>query len=612
MLKFIRALIQPYRRTLCVIFLAMLVEAGMSLAAPWPLKIILDDVVKKHGQPTGISRFMYDHFAHGDPMHFAAVIAILFVVIAILGSVASYIDNYYTESVGQWVAYDLRLKVYTHLQRLSLGYYSTHETGSILSTLTTDIQTIQGFASSQTLNILVDMLTIVCMLGLMFWLNWDFTLIALAVTPFLLLFVSRFKKSVKAATHEVRKQQSEIVSVVQEGLQSMQVVEAFGQEKTEERMLADVSQSAVNAALKARSVKSLLSPVVSITVAACTALVLWRGSALILAGSMSIGSLTVYLAYLSRFFKPVKDLATTTNAIAQVSVGTERVRAILDADGSIPDDPNGIEPESLRGEIEMRHVAFGYDAETKVLSDVSVTIKPGDFVGVVGMTGSGKSTLMSLLPRFYDVSSGELLVDGEDVRKYKLAWLRNQIGYVMQETILFRGTILDNILFGHPGATRDDAIEAAKLANADEFITRMPLGYDTVVGERGSTLSGGQRQRIGIARVMIRRNPILLLDEPTAALDTESEKLVIDGLEKLMRDKTVIAIAHRLSTIRNANLILVLANGVIAESGTHEELLSRNGIYAGLYHVQFNAASETATEISSPIDQTRNIECPVP
>jgi subfamily B ATP-binding cassette protein MsbA len=586
MLKFIRDLTQPYRRTLCVIFLAMLVEAGMSLAAPWPLKIILDDVVKKHSQPTGISKFLYEHFAHGDSIHFAAVSAVLFVLIAILGSVASYIDNYYTESIGQWVAYDLRLKVYTHLQRLSLGYYSTHETGSILSTLTTDIQTIQGFASSQTLNILVDILTILCMLGLMFWLNWDFTLIALAITPFLLFFVSRFKKAVKAATHEVRKQQSEVVSVVQEGLQSMQVVEAFGQEKTEEHILADVSQSAVNAALKARSVKSLLSPVVSITVAACTALVLWRGAALIRAGSMSIGSLTVYLAYLNRFFKPVKDLATTTNAIAQVSVGTERVRAILDADGSIPDDPNGIEPESLRGEIELRHVAFGYDVTTRVLSDVSVKIKPGDFVGVVGMTGSGKSTLMSLLPRFYDVSSGEILLDGQDVRKYKLPWLRNQIGYVMQETILFRGTILDNILFGHPGATRDEAIEAAKLANADEFIRRMPLGYDTLVGERGSTLSGGQRQRIGIARVMIRRNPILLLDEPTAALDTESEKLVIDGLETLMHGKTVIAIAHRLSTIRDASLILVLAEGVIAESGTHEELLSRNGIYAGLYRVQ--------------------------
>jgi ABC-type multidrug transport system fused ATPase/permease subunit len=599
-------LIRPYRRTLVVIFFAMLIEAGMSLAAPWPLKMILDDVVTSHTKSTGVPLYLYQHFAHGSAIHFAAIAAALFVVIAIVGSVASYIDNYYTESVGQWVGYDLRLRVYSHLQRLSLGYYNTHETGTILSTLTTDIQTVQGFASSQTLNILVDMLTIVCMLGLMFWMNWDFTLIALAVTPFLLLFVSRFKKAVKAATHEVRKQQSEIVSVVQEGLQSIQVIEAFGQEKTEERLLADVSSAAVSAALKARSVKSLLSPIVSITVACCTALVLWRGAALVLAGSMTVGSLTVYLAYLTRFFKPVKDLATTTNAIAQVSVGTERIRAILDTDNYIPDDPDGLTPNVLTGDIELRKVSFGYDAATQVLNDVSFKIKAGDFVGIVGMTGSGKSTVMSLLPRFYDVTSGEVLIDGKDIRKYKLNYLRDQIGYVMQETILFRGTILDNIAFGRPGATRDEIIAAAKLANADEFITNMPLGYDTVVGERGSTLSGGQRQRIGIARVMVRNNPILLLDEPTAALDSESEKLVIDGLQALMRGKTVIAIAHRLSTIRQANLILVLADGAIAESGTHAELLALNGIYAALHRTQFDPEADGAVtrEHQTPVALT--------
>jgi ABC-type multidrug transport system fused ATPase/permease subunit len=593
MFQFLRSLIQPYRRTLGVIFFAMLVEAGTSLAAPWPLKLILDSVVKSRSRPSAVSQYLFVHFAHGSTVHFAAVSAVLFVLIAVIGSAASYVDSYYTESVGQWVAYDLRLRVYSHLQRLSLGYYNTHETGAILSTLTTDIQTIQGFASSQTLNILIDFLTIICMLGLMFWLNWDFTLIALAVTPFLLLFVSRFKTAVKAATHEVRKQQSEIVSVAQEGLQSIQVVEAFGQEKAEERALAAVSHAAVNAALKARGVKALLSPVVSITVAVCTATVLWRGASLIVAGSMSVGSLTVYLAYLSRFFKPVKDLATTTNAIAQVSVGTERVRALLDADGYIPDDPAGIKAESLLGDIELRNVAFSYDTGTQILTDVSVQIKAGEFVGIVGTTGSGKSTMMTLVPRFYDVTSGELLVDGRDVRAYKLSSLRDQIGYVMQETILFRGTIADNIAFGRPDATRADVIEAAALANADEFIRNMPLGYDTMVGERGATLSGGQRQRIGIARVMIRKNPILLLDEPTAALDSESEALVIAGLETLMHGKTVIAIAHRLSTIRKADLILVLHEGSIAESGTHEQLMAMNGIYAGLYQIQFNTEPGT-------------------
>ncbi len=528
---------------------------------------------------------------HGSKMHFASVAALVFVVIAVLGAVASYIDNYYTESVGQYVAHDLRMRMYHHLQRLSLGYYNTHQTGTILSTITSDIQTIQGFASSSTLNILVDLLTIVCMLGLMFWLNWDFTLIAVAVTPFLLLFVSRFKKAVKKATHEVRKEQSEIVAVVQQGLESMQVVKAFGQEKVEEELLQEVSHATVSAALKARSVKALLSPVVTITVAACTAIVLWRGAALILAGSMTVGGLTVYLAYLTKFFKPVKDLATTTNAIAQAAVGAERVRAILDTDSVTPEKPDALEPETLVGDIEFEHVAFGYDPATPILTDVSFKIRPGEFVGVVGPTGAGKSTIVSLIPRFYDVQSGAIRIDGKDIADYKLEALRHQIGYVLQETILFRGTIAENIAFGRPNATKEEIIAAAKLANADEFISHMPKGYDTMVGERGSTLSGGQRQRIGIARVMVRNSPILMLDEPTAALDSESEKLVIDALERLMKGRTVITIAHRLSTIRDADQIIVISNGVVAENGSHDELIALNGIYAELHRTQFDTGT---------------------
>ena len=518
-----------------------------------------------------------------------------FVAIAMLGAAASYIDNYYTESVGQWVAHDLRMRTYHHLQRLSLGYFNTHETGTILSTITADIQTIQGFASSSTLDILIDMLTIVCMLGLMFWLNWDFTLIAVAVTPFLLLFVTRFKKAVKKATHEVRKEQSEILAVVQQGLESMTAIQAFGQEKAEEDLLAGVSHATVNAALRARSIKSLLSPVVTVTVAVCTAIVLWRGAALILHGAMTIGSLTVYLAYLTKFFKPVKDLATTTNAVAQAAVGAERVRAILETDAVVPEKADGLAPDVLTGEIEFENVAFGYDPALAVLKDVSFKIKAGQFVGLVGPTGSGKSTVVSLIPRFYDAQSGTIRVDGQDIRDYLLKPLRDQIGYVLQDTILFRGTILENIAFGRPNATREEVIAAAKLANADEFISRMPLGYETMVGERGSTLSGGQRQRIGIARVMVRNSPILLLDEPTAALDSESEKLVIEALERLMKGRTVITIAHRLSTIRDADQIIVINGGVVAESGSHDELMARDGIYAGLHRTQFDTAPTPTT-----------------
>jgi ABC-type multidrug transport system fused ATPase/permease subunit len=592
MWRLIRELIRPYRITLLVILSAMLVETAMSLAAPWPLKIIIDNVVGHHRLTPWVDNLVRPMLDGGQKMQVAAFAALAALLIAVLGAVASYVDNYYTESVGQWVAHDLRMRTYHHLQRLSLGYYNTHQTGTLLSTITTDIQTIQGFASSASLDILVDLFTILSMLGLMFWLNWDFTLIALGVTPFLLLFVSRFKKSVKKATHEVRKEQSEIVAVVQQGLESMQVVQAFGRQELQQKQLGEVSHATVDAALKARRIKSLLSPIVAITVAACTAVVLWRGSWLILHDRMTVGALTVFLAYLSKFFKPVKDLATMTNQIAQAAVGVERVRAILDTDTIIEEKPDAAEPGPLTGAIEFQNVAFGYDPDLPVLRDVNFTIEPGQFIGVVGPTGAGKSTVLSLIPRFYDPLSGVVRIDGKDLRDLKLQDLRDQIGYVLQDTVLFRGTIAENIAFGRPDATSDEIIAAAKLANADEFITKMPNGYNTMVGERGATLSGGQRQRIGIARVMVRNSPILLLDEPTAALDTESEQLVIDALERLMKGRTVITIAHRLSTIRDADRIIVISGGVVAEAGTHDELLALGGIFSSLYKAQFKGEAE--------------------
>ncbi len=568
----------------------------MTLAAPWPLKVILDSVVGNHKLSPWLAHLVGPMLSKGNRLTVAGLAALALLVFATVGALASYVDSYYTESVGQWVAHDLRMRTYDHLQRLSLGYYSKHATGTILSTITTDIQTIQGFASGSTLDILVDLLTIFCMLGLMFWLNWDFTLIAVAITPVLLLFVSRFKKAVKSATREVRKEQSQIVAVVQEGLENMPAVIAFGREKAEVQLLEAVSHATVQAALKARRVKALLSPVVTITVAGCTAVVLWRGAALILGGVMTIGSLTVYLAYLNRFFKPVKDLATTTNAIAQVTVGAERVRDLLDADSVIPENPTGFVADAVAGSIEFQHVAFGYEPGLPVLKDVTFQITPGQFVGIVGQTGCGKSTLVSLIPRFYDVHAGAIVIDGQDVRNYRLNALREQIGYVLQDTVLFRGTILENIAFGRPRATRDEVVAAAKLANADTFIESLPDGYDTVVGERGSTLSGGQRQRIGIARVMLRDSPILLLDEPTAALDSETEMVVVEALERLKKGRTVIAIAHRLSTIRSADKIIVINKGVVAESGTHSGLMALDKLYASFHRTQFDpqaAAGQT-------------------
>jgi subfamily B ATP-binding cassette protein MsbA len=592
-------MIRPYRGWVVVVFVAMLAETAMSMAGPWPLKIVIDNVLGTHPLPEWL-RWVHDLPGGGSKMGLALFAALAVVAIAAIGALATYIDNYYTESVGQCVANDLRLKIYDHLQHLSLGYYDRQQTGVLLSTITNDVATVQNFASSNTLDIVVDLLTIVGILGLMLWLQWDFALICVGVTPFLLLFVSRFKKAVKKAQHQVRLHQADIVTVVQQGLESMRVVKAFGREQLEEAHLTEASQATVDAALKARRVKSLLSPIVSIVVAGCTAYVLWRGASLIVADAMTIGALTVFLAYLTKFFKPVQDLAKMTNAIAQTSVALERIQAILDADNVIPERPNAQVLVSARGEIALDNVAFGYDPKIPILRGVNFRIEPGQMVGIVGTTGGGKSTVVGLIPRFYDPDSGSVMIDGVDLRDYTKASLRGQIGFVLQETVLFRGTIRENIAYGCPDATEDQIIEAAKLANAHDFIAAMPGGYGTLVGERGLTLSGGQRQRIGIARAIIRNAPILILDEPTAALDTESERLVIEGLERLMKGRTVITIAHRLSTIRDADKIIVLKDGVVAEEGNHDQLLANNGVYAELHRIQYEQPAGVPPTAQAP------------
>jgi ABC-type multidrug transport system fused ATPase/permease subunit len=586
-IRLIRDIVRPYRGSLALVLCAMIVETLMSLAGPWPLKVILDNVVSgkplPHWMPGGAAKMQIALWAG------AAVVAI-----AVIGALASYLDSYLSESVAQSVAHDLRMRTYHHLQGLSLAYYDKHQVSASLSTLTTDIETIQDFASSGTLSILIDLLSVGGMLVLMFWLNWDFALIAASVTPFLLWFVSRFKKAVKDATKQVRQNESEIVAVEMQGLESQRVVEAFGTQDLEEARLRKVSRAALQSALRARKIKSSLSPIVTVTVAVCTAFVLWRGAALAMAGVMSAGVLTVFLSYLARFFKPVQDLAKMTNSIAQTAVAAERIQAILQTGEVIPERPGARIPTFVRGEIAFEHVAFRYDSEAPVLRDVSFRIEPGQFVGIVGPTGSGKSTIISLIPRFYDPTSGRVLIDGVDVRDYQLQGLRQQFGFVLQDTVLFRGTIRENIAYGRPNATTGEILEAARLANADEFIQRMPYGYQTIVGDRGLTLSGGQRQRLGIARALVRNSPVLILDEPTAALDVEAEERVMEALERLMKGRTVVMIAHRLATLQAADKIIVVKDGSVAEEGTHQYLLSLNGVYAGLHKAQEESRSAEA------------------
>jgi ABC-type multidrug transport system fused ATPase/permease subunit len=572
----------------------MILETLMSLAGPWPLKIILDNVVGTTHLPPWLAHFVGPLEAGVARRQVALWVSAGAIVIAAIGAGASYLDSYWSENVAQSVAHDLRMRTYHHLQRLSLAYYDKHQVSASLSTLTTDIETIQAFASSGTLAILVDLLSVIGMLALMFWLNWDFALVVASVAPFLLWFVSRFKKAVKKATKEVRLNQAEIIAVEMYGLQSQRVVEAFGTQELEEARLSKVSRAAVQSALQARKIKSSLSPIVTATVAVCTAFVLWRGAELMVTGAMTAGVLTVFLSYLARFFKPVQDLAKMTNSIAQTAVATERIQTILETNDIIRERPNARIPKVLRGEITFDHVAFRYDSEAPVLRDVSFRIEPGQFVGIVGPTGSGKSTIISLIPRFYDPTEGRVTIDGVDIRDYQLQGLRQQFSFVLQDTVLFRGTVRENIAYGRPDATPDEIVEAAQLANAHEFIERMPYGYQTIVGERGMTLSGGQRQRLGIARALVRNSPVLILDEPTAALDVEAEDRVMEALERLMKGRTVVMIAHRLATLRAADKVIVVKDGLVTEEGTHHHLLSLGGVYADLHKAQEETRSAEA------------------
>jgi len=579
-------LLRPRRRTLAAILAAMLVQTATSLAAPWPLKIVIDTVVGGQRQPEWIEWLLTAIGGVGDETHVAMAAGVATVLIAVVTGSAMYAIGYFTESLSQSIGNDLRVRLYSHLQELSLAYYDTTRVGTILSTLTSDVQTIQSFASTATLNIVTNALTVVGMVVVMLLCRWDFTLIAVAVTPLLAILVLKVNKAVRTAVREVRAHQSDLVATLQEGLQSIQVVQAFGREDHQAQQVATASMNTVAAWLNARRVSSLLSPIVGLAIALCTGLVLWRGSLLILTGAMTIGALTVFLAYLAKFFQPIRDIAQMANSVAQVSVAFERVVELMESDKVIAESTAPVDPSRLGGELTFDHVAFGYHPEVPVLKDISFTVKPGQMVGIVGATGCGKSTIAGLIPRFRDPDAGTITVDGVDIREYGLRKLRSQIGFVLQDTVLLRGTVRDNIAFGRPDATDDEIVEAAKLANAHEFIVRMPNGYESAIGDRGMTLSGGQRQRIGIARAIIRENPILILDEPTAALDAESEHLVVEALERLVAGRTVIAIAHRLSTLRNADKIVVVKDGIIAEEGSHQQLMAVDGAYARLHHLQ--------------------------
>jgi subfamily B ATP-binding cassette protein MsbA len=584
-------LLRPHRRALWLGLLAIAGESVADVLQPWPLKVVLDNVITHKAQHGWLTDTIHRTIGQ-NTMHILLAACAAVMVIALMDAVCTYGEKWVTTTVGQWVTHDLRRTLYAQVQRLSLSYHDKSKTGDLISRVTDDIDAIQTFIVSGLLSIVVDIATIAGMIAVLFYLSWRMTLIAMTVVPVLFTIVYTYTRKVKKYTRAVRKQQGKMLNVVQEVLGSMRVVKAFARENYENRRLEGESLEVVEAALKARRLKAKLVPLVSIVTGIGTALVLYVGGVGALKAGITGGTIVVFLTYIKNMYKPMQDISKIMDSYSKAEVGYERIKEIIETDDEMQDAPDAKKAPRLRGDIDFEDVSFCYNSDTPILSDINLHVKAGSTIAIVGPTGSGKTTLVNLIPRFYDVSKGVVKVDGIDVRQLKQKSLREQISFVLQDVVLFSGTIWENIAYGRPEAPYAEIVRAAEAANAAEFIDKLPQKYDTTVGERGLTLSGGQRQRIAIARAIIRNSPILILDEPSSGLDAASEQLVFEALDRLMENKTSIVIAHRLSTIRKASCIYVVKEGRIVEFGTHDELLEKGGVYKELHDIQFRDEPE--------------------
>lgn len=593
-------LLRPHWKALFLGLTAVGAETLAGLLEPWPIKVVLDSVLRSKKMPAWLQQFITTTLGD-DKLAILQFAALAVILISVIGALGTYVEKQTITAVGQRVMHELRRIFYWHVQRLSMSYHDNKRTGEVISTVTTDIDAIQSAVTSGVLDGLYYALTLVGMMCIMFYLDWRFTVIALSVLPALFVVVYTFTRRIKKASRAVRKKEAEMVSTVQEVLSSIRVVKAFGREDYEQQKFEAESKESVELTLKARDIKAKLAPAVEIIVACGTALVLWFGTRQAMAGELTPGILIVFLLYLGKMYKPIRELSKMSDTYSKAIVGWDRIKDFLGIELKVRDLPDARPAPAFQGEIDFEHVSFEYSAGRPALKDVSLKIRPGQVVALVGPTGSGKTTLISLIPRFYDPQSGSIRIDGTDVREFTRKTVRQQISFVLQDTLLFRAPIWQNIAYAKPEASRSEIVRAAELANADAFIRQLPQGYDTMIGERGVTLSGGQRQRIAIARAIIRDTPILILDEPSIGLDAESEKLVLEGLNRLIDGKTTIMVAHRLATIQHADKIFVLQDGALTESGTHQELLAANGLYAKFYELQWRKERDEERVAANPL-----------
>lgn len=564
--------VRPYMGRMIAAVVCIVLAAGGNLAVPWIIKDVIDQVLIN------------------KDMVMLNIIAAGILLIFFLRGIFFFGQTYLMSYIGQRVIIDIREAVYRQLQRLSLGYFDKRQTGAIMSSVTNDVSALQAALVESMVELVTEAMILVGSLGAMFFLHWKLSLLTLITMPLVLQAINTFGKKLRQAGRVLQARTADITAILQETISGIRVIKSFAREDYETNRFKQENFFNFRAQMKTSQLLATLTPVIEFLSAIGVTVIIWYGGMEVINGNLTSGALIAFLIYVVNLSNPVKRLSKVYGNIQKSLAAAERVFDILDTEPDIKDMPGAVDLPVVEGHVALQQVSFAYSSGQYALREVSLEVKPGQTVAIVGPSGAGKTTIANLLPRFYEVTEGRILVDGKDIRTVTMQSLRQQIGIVPQETVLFNGTVYDNILYGRLDATEAEVVAAAKAANAHSFIDKMPDKYQTQIGERGAKLSGGQRQRISIARAILKDPRILVLDEATSALDTESEKLVQQALDKLMIGRTSFVIAHRLSTVQRADMIVVLDKGRIVEQGTHNELLASGGLYSTLYQVQFREA----------------------
>ena len=563
------AYIKPYKKRLAAAVVCIIMAAGANLYLPWIIKDMIDDVLMS------------------KDMLMLNLIAAGILVVMFTRGVFYYGQSYLVSYVGQRVIIDVRSVLFRKFQKMPLSYYDKQQTGTVMSYITNDVSAMQSAIVDNLIELVTESSILIGSLAMMIYLDWKLSLLTLMTIPLVGFAMKIFGRKLKRSSTVIQERAAEITSLLQESISAIRVVKSFVRETYEIRRFEEQNWKNFQAAMKNVKLTSLLTPTVEFLAAIAVTFIVWFGGYEVVNEVITAGELVAFLTYAVNLANPVKRLSRVYAAIQKAMAAADRVFEVMDLDEKITNVPGAKPLPPIKGQVEFKDITFSYKEGQPALQHISLKAEPGQMIALVGPSGSGKSTIANLIPRFYDVDSGTISIDGHDIRQVTADSLREQIGLVPQETMLFSTTVMENIRYGRLDATDEEVVEAARAANAEEFIKDLPEGYDTKLGERGLNLSGGQRQRLAIARAILKNPRVLILDEATSALDTESEKIVQDALDKLMVGRTSFVIAHRLSTIFNADQIFVVENGHLREHGTHEELLAAGGLYSNLYNIQF-------------------------